>query len=338
MKYCYLVALILITFVGFAQTAVKKLEIVKIEKAPKIDGVLDDEVWKNAKIATDFVELNPVAGRHEKNEERTEVKIAYDDNAVYIAARMYETSTSKVAHELTTRDNIGNDDFIGIIFDTYLDGINGSGFYVTAAGVQFDAKYGPPDNNGNNEDASWNAVYETKVKIDKQGWTAEFRIPYSALRFPKKDIQTWGINLLRKRQIEQKILFWNEIDPKKNGFINQEGQLLGIKNVNPPLRLAFYPYLATYVNHYPYNTPGLDNTTAQFSGGMDVKYGINQSFTLDVTLIPDFGQVQSDNKILNLTPFEVKYNENRQFFTEGTELFKKGNLFYSRRVGGQPIN
>ncbi len=338
MKLFYLIALIFITQIGFSQNTVKKLEIVKVEKAPKIDGILDDEVWKNAQIATDFVELNPTAGRHEKNEERTEVKIVYDDNAVYVAARMYETSEKKVAHELTIRDNIGNDDFVGIIFDTYLDGINGSGFYVTAAGVQFDAKYGPPDNNGNDEDASWNAVYETKVKIDKQGWTAEFRIPYSALRFPKKDIQTWGINILRKRQIEQKLLFWNEVDPKKNGFINQEGQLLGIKNVNPPLRLAFYPYLATYVNHYPYNTPGIDNTTAQFNGGMDVKYGINQSFTLDVTLIPDFGQVQSDNKILNLTPFEVKYNENRQFFTEGTELFKKGNLFYSRRVGGQPIN
>ena len=109
-------------------------------------------------------------------------------------------------------------------------------------------------------------------------------------------------------------------------------------NIKPPLRLQFSPYFSTYVNHYPYNKPGIENTTTSFNGGMDVKYGINQAFTLDVTLIPDFGQVQSDNHVLNLTPFEVKYNENRPFFTEGTELFNKGNLFYSRRIGGQPMH
>src|SRR6185369_4404822 len=98
------------------------------------------------------------------------------------------------------------------------------------------------------------------------------------------------------------------------------------------------PYFSTYVNHYPYNKPGIENITTSFNGGMDVKYGINQAFTLDVTLIPDFGQVQSDNHVLNLTPFEVKYNENRTFFTEGTELFNKGNLFYSRRIGGEPLH
>jgi len=128
------------------------------------------------------------------------------------------------------------------------------------------------------------------------------------------------------------------MDPKKNGLMNQEGELDGLEKINPPVRLAFYPYFSTYLNHYPYNTPGLKNTTTSFNGGMDVKYGINQSFTLDMTLIPDFGQVRSDNVILNLTPFEVKYQENRPFFTEGIELFNKGNLFYSRRVGGQPIN
>ncbi len=121
--------------------------------------------------------------------------------------------------------------------------------------------------------------------------------------------------------------------------MNQEGDLTGIEKVTPPVRLSFYPYLShSYVNHYPYNTPGIKNTAISVDGGMDVKYGINESFTLDMTLVPDFGQVQSDNQILNLTPFEVKYKENRPFFTEGTELFNKGNLFYSRRVGGQPIN
>lgn len=325
-----------ITHTVFAQDTVKKTIAIKTINPPKIDGLLDDDAWKNAPIATDFVEYSPVSGKHESNENRTEVKILYDDNAIYIGARMYET-TSKVAHELVNRDNVGTSDFVGVVLDCYHDGINAVGFYVTAAGVQFDAKYAP-NPNGNTEDPTWNAVWLSKAHIDKQGWTAEIKIPYSALRFAKKDAQFWGLQLVRRRQYLQKELFWNAVDPKKNGFVNQEGDLAGIQHITPPVRLAFYPYLSTYLNHYPYNTPGLKNTSVQFDGGMDVKYGINESFTLDLTLVPDFGQVQSDNKVLNLTPFEVKYVENRPFFTEGTELFTKGNIFYSRRVGGQPIN
>lgn len=334
MKFLLSLVLCCLTIKALSQPVVKKLEAVKTNVAPKIDGDLTDEVWKNIPIATDFIENNPVAGRHEKPEERTEVKIIYDNTAIYVGARMYETSADRVARELTTRDRIANDDFFGLILDTYLDGLNGVGFYVTAAGVQYDAKY----SNGGNEDDTWNSVWESKVKVDEHGWTAEFKIPYSALRFSKKDIQTWGLNMVRKRQAGQsRQVFWNDLDPKKNGLMNQEGQLTGIKNITPPLRLAFYPYFSTYVNNYPYNTPGVKNTTGSVNGGMDVKCGLNQSFTLDLTLIPDFGQVQSDNKVLNLTPFEVKYTENRPFFTEGTELFNKGNLFYSRRIGGQPI-
>jgi hypothetical protein len=338
MKFVLAVLLTATCLTAYSQKAKKSLVAIKTETPPKMDGVLDDNVWQNVPFATDFVELRPNAGNHEKPDERTEVKIIYDNNAIYIGARMHETSSSKIAKEIATRDNVGNADFIGIIFDTYKDGINGTGFFVTSANSQFDAKYGQPDENGNDEDPNWNAVWTSKVSIDEHGWSAEMRIPYSALRFAKKDVQTWGMNIIRKRQNFQQQLFWNEIDPKMNGFINQEGILTGLEKIVPPVRLAFYPYFSTYVNHYPYNTAGVKNTSASVNGGMDVKYGINESFTLDLTLIPDFGQVQSDNKILNLTPFEVKYNENRPFFTEGTELFNKGNLFYSRRVGGAPIN
>ncbi|MGZ3765495.1 MAG: DUF5916 domain-containing protein [Mucilaginibacter sp.] len=337
MKLLPIILLLLVASVASSQSTVKKLVAVKTNTPPKIDGILDDDIWKNVPVATDFVELLPVAGLHEKNEDRTEIKIIYDNTAIYIAARMYEKDPGKIARELTTRDSVANDDFLGILIDTYHDGLNGSGFFVTAAGAQYDAKYSPGPN-GVNEDATWNAVWESKVNVDNQGWTAEFKIPYSALRFARKDVQTWGLNIIRKRRTENKQLYWNELDPKKNGLMNQAGDLNGIENISPPMRLAFYPYFSTYVNHYPYNTTGLRNTTTSFNGGMDVKYGINESFTLDMTLIPDFGQVQSDNQILNLTPFEVKYKENRPFFTEGTELFNKGNLFYSRRVGGQPIN
>lgn len=179
---------------AFAQN-VKKMNAVRTESAPKIDGILDDAVWTKAVAASEFAELRPVPGRIESREKGTEVKILYDNAAIYISARMFEHPDS-IARELVTRDKVGNSDFIGIIFDTYLDRINGLGFYVTAAGSQYDAKYSQTGN----EDDNWNAVWDSEVKIDKLGWTAEFKIPYSALRFANKDVQTWGINMTRRRQ------------------------------------------------------------------------------------------------------------------------------------------
>lgn len=317
----------------YAQEPVKqkKLAATRTIETPKIDGVLDDACWVDVPIATDFLEIRPVPGRVEKQDRRTEMKVLYDDVAIYVYAKMYDAPDS-VSHELVSRDNIGNADFISIIVDPFYDKMNGNGFFVTAAGVQFDAKYSQVGD----EDPNWNAVWESAVKLDESGWTCEMKIPYSALRFSSKDVQNWGLNFSRRIQRTNIQTFWNFVDPKVNGFINQEGLWTGIKDIKPPLRLSFSPYVSGYINHYPVNAPGIKNTTARFNGGMDVKYGINNSFTLDMTLVPDFGQVQSDNRILNLTPFEVKFNENRQFFTEGTELFNKGDLFYSKRVGSIP--
>lgn len=325
-------AFILINIAAFAQNVPKKkLPAKRTGSAIKIDGLLNDEAWADAPIAGDFIQNKPNPGKPESKDKRTEVKILYDDFAIYVGARMYDNPDS-VTREIVQRDNIGNADFIGVVFDTFLDGINGNGFFVTAAGVQFDAKYSQIGG----EDANWNAVWDSAVKIDEKGWTAEFKIPYSALRFSTKDIQNWGFNITRKRTGVNQQFFWNPVDPKVSGFINQGGVLEGLQNIKAPLRLSFSPYVATLFSHYPYNTPGISNSKVSFSGGMDVKYGINKSFTLDMTLIPDFGQVQSDNRILNLTPFEVRFDENRQFFTEGTEMFNKGDLFYSKRIGSIP--
>lgn len=332
MKQALLLALLFCTFSMYSVAQnIKKMNAVRTGSAPKIDGVLDDEEWTKAVAASEFVELRPVPGRIESRDKGTEIKILYDNSAIYVSARMYDHPDS-IARELVTRDRVGNSDFIGIIFDPYLDRINGLGFYVTAAGSQYDAKY----SSSGNEDDNWNAVWDSEVKLDEKGWTAEFKIPYSALRFANKDVQTWGINMTRRRQKVNFQSCWNFVDPKVNGFINQEGELHGITNIKSPVRLSFSPYVSTSVNNYPYNLPGVKNTTGSYNGGMDVKYGINESFTLDMTLVPDFGQVRSDNQVLNLTPFEVKFNENRQFFTEGTELFNKGDLFYSRRIGSFP--
>lgn len=334
MRYFLLNFLFLaITIQVDAQEKIKNLPAKKTAQAPKIDGIIDDAVWKNAPLATDFIAFQPEPGVKEDKAHQTQVYVLYDDQAIYFAARMKESKPEDISYELVDRDNVGNADFFDVVIDTYNDKINASEFIVTSAGIQLDAKF-----SAQGEDGNWNAVWESAVHINGNEWTAEMRIPYSALRFANKDIQNWGLNFVRNRQKFQQKLTWNELDPKRNGFINQEGELVGIEKIKAPLRLSFSPYLSTYINHYPYNQNGIKNTTNSINGGMDVKYGINESFTLDMTLIPDFGQVQSDNQVLNLTPFEIRYSENRPFFTEGTELFSKGDLFYSRRVGSTPVN
>ncbi len=332
--YIILLPCLLNFFVTIAQTPNKKLAAKKITSSIKLDGSLSEPAWKTATPATDFIEYRPTPGAHELTPNRTEVYILYDNTSIYVGGYCHERTVDSVSKELVGRDRIGNSDFLGVIFDTYYDKINASGFYVTPYGEQFDAKY----STGGNEDETWNAVWDSEAKIVADGWTFEMRIPYSALRFNSKDNQTWGLNITRRRQKTGQQYFWNNVDPNKNGFINQEGEWTGIEKITSPVRLSLSPYFSTYLNHYPYKTDGVKNTTSSVNGGMDLKYGINQSFTLDMTLVPDFGQVQSDNQVLNLSPFEVKYNENRSFFTEGTELFNKGNLFYSRRVGGQPLH
>ena len=311
----------------------KKLPAVRTSQKIIIDGNLSDEAWKTAPIATNFTEREPIYGKPERYENRTEIKILYDDDAIYIAGYCHESNKDSLSSELVGRDMIGSNDFVGVLFDTYNDKINGFGYYVTPLGEQYDAKY---SNTG--EDGTWNSVYKTEAKIVNDGWTFEMRVPYSAIRFSNKKVQSWGMNIFRKRKKAGENLVWNPIDEREHSFFAQFGLWTDITNIKLPVRLSFSPYLSTDITNYPYNTPGIPNTTTVVNGGMDVKYGINQAFTLDMTLVPDFGQVQSDNHILNLSPFEVKYNEFRSFFTEGTELFSKGNIFYSRRIGGTPLH
>jgi Domain of unknown function (DUF5916) len=335
------VALLLCTVVTFAQTpAGKELSAKRTTKSVKIDGLVNDEAWKDAAIMTDLVEFRPKTGVVESPENKTIAYLMYDDEGIYFGGYCYERTKDSIARELAGRDGFGMNDYVGIIFDTYHDKINAFEYFITPLGEQWDAKMSPPAAGSNNggEDFNWSAVWKSGAVIHNDGWSFEMFIPFSAIRFGKKDVQTWGLNITRRRRKTEQQYTWNPIDVNVNGFLTQEGKWTGISNIKPPLRLQFSPYFSVYANHYPHNQPGVENMTSQINGGMDVKYGINQAFTLDATLIPDFGQVQSDNNVLNLTPFEVKFNENRNFFTEGTELFSKGDLFYSRRIGGQPIH
>ncbi|HWY12877.1 MAG TPA: DUF5916 domain-containing protein, partial [Bacteroidia bacterium] len=328
-KYCIFIIFFLLSATAFSQS-LRNVRALRIDKGPKIDGVLNDSCWINAEAADGFIQ-NQLHPGH-PSEQKSEVKIVYDDIAIYIGAMLYDTSPDSILHELSTRDNEANADLFGILFDTYNDDLNAFGFFVTAAGTQIDARY-----SSEGQDFNWNAVWQSVVKIGGKGWIIEMKIPYSALRFSAKDEQTWGFNIIRKIRRYREMSFWNNVDPKIDAFVRQFGNLSGLKNLKPPPRLSLTPYVAGLFNNYPYNQPGINNSSYSFSGGLDLKYGLSEGFTLDMTLVPDFSQVQSDNKVLNLSPFEVAYQERRPFFTEGTELFNKGGFFYSRRVGGTPI-
>ncbi len=303
----------------------QQIQAVRIEGSPEIDGNGNDGEWEKVPVAFSgaFTQIQP-ENLH-PSRYRTEIKIAYNNFALYVLARLYDPQGSSIPCELGLRDDWGkNADLFALVLDTYNNGQNAFYFGVTSAGVQLD-QYMSPTGNDNN----WNAVWKSNVAVSKTGWTAEYEIPYSAIRFPKTVAQEWRVNFIRKVQREGEESSWSPVDNRISGFVNQSGKLAGVRNVVPPLRLQFFPYLSSVVNHNSGN--GRSNST--IGGGMDVKYGINESFTLDMSLVPDFSQVQSDNQVLNLSPFEVKYSENRPFFTEGTELFNKGGLFYSRRVG-----
>jgi len=315
--------------------APKELPAKRTVKTVKIDGLINEEAWKDAAVMTNLIEFRPKVGAVEAPETKTIAYLMYDDEGIYFGGYCYERTKDSIATELAGRDGFGTNDYIGLIFDTYYDKQNGFEYFVTPLGEQWDAKMAP-NSNGNDEDFSWNAVWKSGAVIHKDGWSFEMFIPYSAIRFGKKEVQNWGVNITRRRRKTEQQYTWNPIDPNVNGFLTQEGIWTGITNIKPPVRLQFSPYLSTYINHFPSNTPGEKNWTSSVNGGMDVKYGINQAFTLDATLVPDFGQVQSDNRVLNLGPFDIRFNENRPFFTEGTELFGKGNLFYSRRIGVEP--
>lgn len=326
---------VLLSSVTYGQAPKKQLTAKRISSIIKIDGIIDEPAWKDAPVADKFTALRPVPFIPESEANATRIYFLYDDEGIYVGGYLHENNKDSIAAELAGRDGFGNNDFVGVIFDTYHDKLNGFEYFVTPLGEQWDAKVSP-NSNGNSEDFSWNAVWESKSVMQKDGWSFEMFIPYSAIRFGKKKVQDWGLNIVRRRQKSGQQLFWQSIDPNVNGFLTQEGLITGLEDIKPPLRLQFSPYFSTYMNHDGTAKNGDKKSTTSFNGGMDVKYGINQAFTLDMTLIPDFGQVQSDNRILNLTPFEQRFNENRAFFTEGTELFNKGNLFYSRRIGIEP--
>jgi len=308
-------------------TIKKSLEAYRINTSIKIDGKLDESEWVKAPDANNFIQHEPYNGA--KPTEQTVVKVLFDNDAIYIGARMFDSNPNKIYRELGQRDNSNlKSDVFALFISPYNDGINYLEFIVAASGVQTDVKA-----TGEDEESSWDAVWMSEVSFDEKGWVVEMKIPFSALRFSQNNIQNWGINFARLIKRYNEWSSWNFIDKAVSGAVNQSGELTGINNIKPPIRLSLSPYVSAYAEKFPASK----SMEYRLSGGLDLKYGLSESFTLDMTLIPDFGQVKSDDRILNLTPFEVQYSEQRPFFTEGTELFSKGGIFYSRRVGSKPF-
>jgi len=300
---------------------------VRIQSPPVIDGKLDEPVWAALPLMTDFSQYIPRNGAPAT--ERSEVRLGYDDSALYICARLYDRAPDSLLTELSERDGLGDAmaDQFAVHLSPYDDGANSFYFLVSTADVQHDRRF-----SASGVDNNWDAVWQSKVRLSDDGWCVEMRIPYAALRFPAKNVQNWGFNVFRLIKRREEWSSWQPVSNERNAWWYEMGRLDGIQDIQAPMRLSFTPYLSSYAEH---NTD--EKWASTYRGGLDVKYGITDGFTLDMTLIPDFGQVQSDDRVLNLTPFETYYAERRPFFTEGTELFNKGNLFYSRRIGKRPV-
>lgn len=316
--------LVVLPILFFLQSFSQK-EIIANKRVTSItlDGKLDEKQWGDAEWHSGFSQMRPFPGKAPSKE--TQVSMLYDQEAVYFGIKCYDhpDSLSKV---LSIRDDFNpNLDVFAIFIDTYKDNQNGFMFALTSRGVQLDAKIFNSEFND-----LFNLVWRSKTEINDKGWFAEVKIPYSALRFPKSEIQNWNINFGRQISRFREEVTWMPVNPDLENYLLESGSVKGIKDVSPPLRLALIPFISSYTSF------SRDSEVfSTYNGGMDVKYGVNEAFTLDVTLLPDFGQVIFDQQVLNISPFEIRFNENRQFFTEGTELFNKSGLFYSRRIGVQ---
>ncbi len=300
----------------------------RAEIAPKIDGILDDPCWQSSEVFTGFRQYEPYSG--EPAHFRTEVRLVFDDEGIYVGAMMYDPWPDSIRTQLGPRD--GDRDIIADYFNVdlgpYNDGINGCSFKITASGVQTDIRR---SSGAGGRDLNWDAVWASAARVNDSGWVAEIKVPFSAIRFPGEGDNIWGLNFWRYVQRYSEWSSWNYADKSHGTSINYLGELEGIV-ADPPVRISVTPYISGYFEDNS-QTTGIKRS---FSGGADLKVGLSEAFTLDATLIPDFKQVQSDDQVLNLTPYEVKYNERRQFFTEGTDVFSKGNIFYTRRVGSEP--
>jgi uncharacterized protein DUF5916/cellulose/xylan binding protein with CBM9 domain len=314
---------------------------VRAARPPVIDGRADDEVWRAAQPITEFVEFEPVEGKQPRF--RTEARVAYDQRNFYVFVRMYDPEPGKILKLLARRDERAPTDQIKIIIDSYHDRRSGYEFAVNPAGVLRDyAIY-----NDGNEDDAWDGVWQAGTSVDSLGWTAEFRIPLSQLRYSSAENHTFGFAIWRDIERYKERVSWPLYRHNESGLSSQLGEVSGISGLSSPRRLEVRPYAVTKNITLAKGSDAFSHPQ-RFDGGLDFKYGVSSAVTLDGTINPDFGQIESDPAVLNLSAFETFFQERRPFFIEGAGLLSfsvncyivrdcgSENLFYSRRIGRSP--
>ena len=301
-------------------------------KPPVIDGRLDDEAWRTqGEWAGDYRQQIPTEGAPPS--QPTELKILYDEKHVYMAVRAYD-DPAKV-HKYPGRRDALTGDIVGVCFDSYNDKRTGFEFDLTAGGSKIDLiLYGETE-----WDTTWDVVWDGKVAHDEKGWTAEFRVPLNQLRFGPQPEQVWGLHAWRWIDRNQEEDQWQLIPRKNTGRMHQLGELHGIRDLPRPRHLELLPHVVGSASSGPSVPDG--DTDGAGSAGLDAKLGLSSNFTLDATVNPDFGQVEADPSVVNLTAYETFYEEKRPFFLEGRKILSFGmegedQLFYSRRIGAPP--
>ncbi len=297
-----------------------------------IDGYLNERAWQTAQEITGFRQLDPNEG--EPSTQKTVVRVLYDDEAIYLGFWCYDTEPRKIAGILTRRDRWSESDQVSVRFDSHHDHQTAYYFNINAAGVKRDLLL----YNNYYIDESWDAVWDADAQIVDWGWMAEFKVPYSALRFAEAEDYVWGFELTRYLPRNHENTRWQFVPKSENGGVSRYGHLTGLKNIRPPGRLETLPYAVALGSKEPASLGNPDGRETLSDIGVDIKYGLSSAFTLDVAINPDFGQVESDRSVLNLSAYETFFEEKRPFFLEGFDIFSTiyFDQFYSRRIGSPP--
>jgi hypothetical protein len=342
----FLAIILLITSGAFGQVPEKKrYKATYIKTAPVIDGVIDEQIWREGEWIDDFTQFEPYNGNQPS--QRTEFKILFDENNLYVAIKTFDTSPDSIVKRLTRRDEVDGD-MVAVIFDSFHDLRTGFLFGISAGGVKFDQVMAN-DGQGNS-DASWNPNWWGRTSINKEGWIAEMKIPFSQLRFEKNSGEVWGLEIVRTLYRKNETSLWQQIPRDAPGIIHMMGEMSGIEKVKPRKIFDVTPYAVAKAENFKSEAgnPFLEKgKSGGFNGGIDAKIGVTNNMTMDLTINPDFGQIEADPSVVNLTAYETFYEERRPFFIEGNNITNFGlgigdggigndNLFYSRRIGRRP--
>lgn len=325
-----------------AHSALPNVMAARLNGAIKLDGRLDEAAWNHATPASEFTQTEPREG--ERASERTEARFLYDDEALYIGVRMWD-SKGDVRRRLGRRDShVEGSDWLYVMIDSHHDHLTAYQFSINPAGVKRDELA----NNSGRPDDSWDAVWDAATETNGEGWVAELRIPFSQLRFPDAAEQTWGVQVSRRTVRNQEVAVFSFTPKSERGGVARYGHLRGLQNLRTGKRIEALPYTvarADYANVDPAD-PFRNESERAIGAGLDLKYRLTSSLTLDGTANPDFGQVEQDPAVVNLSAFETSFMEKRPFFVEGADIFRFGDsggpgegqarLFYSRRIGRTP--